>query len=154
MSGGVNKVILLGNLGREPEVRYTGQGKAVATLSLATSRRYKDRNGQQQEETDWHRVVAFGKAAEILRDMAHKGTSLYVEGRLQTRKWQDNNGQDRYTTEVVSLDFQLLDRYGRQGGGGGDDGRGNWDNRRPPEEPSGGLAGPVFDADFEDDIPF
>lgn len=105
----VNKVILLGNLGADPDVRYTPDGgTAICTLSLATSRRYKNRDGQFTEETEWHRVVLFGRTAEIARDYLKKGRSVYVEGRLRTRKWTDQNGNDRWTTEVVCENMQLL----------------------------------------------
>lgn len=160
-SGGVNKVILIGNLGRDPEMRYTGSGNAVANLSLATTRRYRDRDGQQQEETEWHRVVMFSRLAEIAGEYLRKGSQVYIEGRLQTRKWQDNNGQDRYTTEVVANEMQMLG-----GGGGGGRGGGSWDQSAPTEHDqtapaqgsgSGAASGggqPDFDQDFEDDIPF
>ena len=102
MARGVNKVILIGNLGDNPDVRFTPNGNAVANLSLATSESWKDRNtGEQKERTEWHRVVLFGKVAEIAGQYLHKGAKVYIEGKLQTRKWQDQQGQDRYTTEVV-----------------------------------------------------
>ncbi|MEF8793890.1 single-stranded DNA-binding protein [Thiohalorhabdus sp.] len=163
-SGGVNKVILIGNLGRDPEMRYTGSGNAVANLSLATTRRYRDRDGQQQEETEWHRVVMFSRLAEIAGEYLRKGSQCYIEGRLQTRKWQDNNGQDRYTTEVVANEMQMLGGGGGGGGRGG--GGGSWDQSAPSEfdqtapaqggDSGGGSGGgqPDFDQDFEDDIPF
>ncbi|HKJ70701.1 MAG TPA: single-stranded DNA-binding protein [Gammaproteobacteria bacterium] len=163
-SGGVNKVILVGNLGRDPEIRYTGSGNAVANLNLATTRRYRGRDGQQQEETEWHRVVMFSRLAEIAGEYLRKGSQCYIEGRLQTRKWQDNNGQDRYTTEVVANEMQMLGGGGGGGGRGG--GGGSWDQSAPTEldqsapAQSGGTGGgsgggqPDFDQDFEDDIPF
>lgn len=98
---GVNKVILVGNLGQDPEIRYTSDSKAIANLTLATSESWKDQQGQQQEKTEWHRVVVFGKLAEIVGEYLRKGSQVYFEGKLQTRKWQDQQGQDRYTTEVV-----------------------------------------------------
>ncbi|MFP4561513.1 MAG: single-stranded DNA-binding protein [Thiohalorhabdus sp.] len=158
-SGGVNKVILIGNLGRDPEIRYTTNGNAVANLSLATTRRYRGRDGQQQEETEWHRVVMFSRLAEIAGEYLRKGSQVYIEGRLQTRKWQDNNGQDRYTTEVVANEMQML---GGGGSGGGGRGGGSWDQSAPSDfdqtAPQGGGSGgggqPDFDQDFEDDIPF
>ena len=117
MARGVNKVILVGNLGNDPDVRFTPNGSAVANLSLATSESWKDRNtGQQQERTEWHRVVIFGKLAEIAQQYLRKGSKVYIEGKLQTRKWQGQDGQDRYTTEVVvdiTGQMQMLD--GRQG---------------------------------------
>ncbi len=122
MARGVNKVILIGNLGNDPDVRFTPNGSAVANLSLATSESWKDRNtGQQQEKTEWHRVVVFGKLAEIVQQYLRKGSKVYIEGKLQTRKWQGQDGQDRYTTEIVvdgfSGQLQMLD--GRQDGGMG-----------------------------------
>ena len=140
---GVNKVILVGNLGANPEMRFTQGGQAVANLRIATSERWTDRNGQKQETTEWHRVVVFGKQAEIVGQYLTKGRQVYIEGRLQTRQWQDQQGQKRYTTEVVAQRVQML-------GGRGE---------RPPEEM--GAAVPAEEgapADFgggpDDDIPF
>lgn len=175
---GINKVILVGNIGNEPEMRYMPNGNAVATVSLATSDAWKDKNtGEQQERTEWHRVVFFGKLAEIVGQYVHKGSKLYVEGRLQTRKWTDQQGVDRYSTEIVvdmGGTMQLLDS--RQGGDAG--------GYQPPQQPYqqqapagnqyGGQSAPAqqpmqqpqnrpqqqpqqpapnFD-DFDDDIPF
>ncbi|USE36007.1 single-stranded DNA-binding protein [Endozoicomonas sp. SCSIO W0465] len=118
MSRGVNKVILVGHVGQDPVVRYTPGGEAVANISLATSEKWKDRNGQPQERTEWHRIVTFGKLADIAQQLVRKGSKLYIEGKLQTRKWQDNHGQDRYTTEVVVTGFngqiQILDKLNEQ----------------------------------------
>ncbi|MCW8982679.1 MAG: single-stranded DNA-binding protein, partial [Gammaproteobacteria bacterium] len=109
MARGVNKVILVGNLGKDPEMRYTADSKAVANLTIATSEQWKDKNtGQNQEKTEWHRVVAFGRLAEIMGEYLKKGSQVYIEGKIQTRKWQDQQGQDRYTTEVVANDLQML----------------------------------------------
>lgn len=121
MARGINKVILIGNLGDDPDIRFTGQGAAVANLSLATSEAWKDKNtGQQQEKTEWHRVVIFGKLAEIAQQYLNKGSKIYIEGKLQTRKWQGQDGQDRYTTEVVVDPFngqlQMLDSAGGNSG--------------------------------------
>lgn len=116
---GVNKVILLGNLGKDPEVRYTPDGRAITNITLATSESWKDKSGDLQEKTEWHRVVFFGKLAEIAGEYLRKGSKVYIEGKLQTRKWQDANGQDRYTTEVVvdiSGTMQMLDSRGEGGG--------------------------------------
>ena len=114
MARGVNKVILIGNLGNDPDVRYTPAGAAVANLSIATSEVWNDKQtGQKQEKTEWHRVVFFGKSAELAQQYLYKGSKVFIEGKLQTRKWQDNSGQDRYTTEVVvngiNTQFQMLD---------------------------------------------
>ncbi|WNL42155.1 single-stranded DNA-binding protein [Halomonas sp. PAMB 3264] len=120
MARGINKVILIGNLGQDPEVRFTPSGTAVANLNLATSDTWTDRqSGQRQERTEWHRVVLFNKTAEIAQQYLKKGSKVYVEGRLQTRKWQDQNGQDRYSTEIVANDMQMLDSRGGDFQGGG-----------------------------------
>lgn len=120
MARGINKVILIGNLGQDPEVRFTPSGTAVANLSLATSDSWMDRQtGQRQERTEWHRVVMFNKLAEIAQQYLKKGSKLYVEGRIQTRKWQDQNGQDRYSTEIVANNMEMLDSRGSQGGAAG-----------------------------------
>ncbi|MDR5864348.1 single-stranded DNA-binding protein [Halomonas campisalis] len=117
MARGVNKVILIGNLGQDPEVRFSPSGTAVANLNLATTDTWTDRqSGQRQERTEWHRLVLFNKLAEIAQQYLKKGSKIYVEGRLQTRKWQGQDGQDRYTTEIVVNDMQMLDSRG----GGGD----------------------------------
>jgi single-strand DNA-binding protein len=152
MARGVNKVILVGNLGKDPEVRYSPNGNAVANITLATSEQWKDRNsGEQQEKTEWHRVVFFNRLAEIVGEYLKKGSQVYIEGKLQTRKWQGQDGQDRYTTEVVANEMQMLG--GRQGGGGGD----QWSSSKPasggqqnsPAAEGGGDIG-----DFDDDVPF
>lgn len=115
MARGINKVILIGNLGQDPEVRFSQGGTAVATLNIATSDSWLDRNsGQRQERTEWHRVILFKKTAEIAQQYLRKGAKVYIEGRLQTRKWQDQSGQDRYTTEIVANDMQMLDSVGQQ----------------------------------------
>jgi len=116
MARGINKVILIGNLGKDPEVRYMPNGQAVANVTLATSESWKDKNtGEQQERTEWHRVVFFRRLGEIAGEYLKKGSKIYVEGKLQTKKWQDNNGNDRYTTEIVANEMQMLDS---KGGGG------------------------------------
>lgn len=138
---GVNKVILIGNTGQDPELRYTGSGAAVANISLATTEKWKDRDsGDMQERTEWHRCVAFGRTAEIIGEYVTKGTPLYVEGKLQTRKWQDRDGNDRWTTEIVIREMQML-------GSRGDRQR---DDRPQQSEPQ--AAPPP--AEFDDDIPF
>jgi single-strand DNA-binding protein len=164
---GVNKVILIGNLGADPEVRYMPSGDAVANVRIATSDTWKDKNtGERQERTEWHNVVFFGKVAEIVKQYVHKGSKIYVEGKLRTRKWQGQDGQDRYTTEVVvdmNGTMQMLDS--RSGGGGGgssvafDDEPSYQSSRgggRPqsssPAPSSGGSSQGA--ADFDDDIPF
>lgn len=151
-SRGVNKVILVGNLGKDPEVRYTPDGRAIANITVATSEQWKDKNtGQPQEKTEWHRVVIFGKLAEIAGEYLRKGSQVYLEGKLQTRKWQDQSGADRYTTEVV-LDFngvmQMLG--GRQGGGEASFGQ----QQAPAAPKQQAPVAPPVDDDFDDDIPF
>ncbi len=151
----VNKVILIGNLGADPEVRYMPSGDAITNIRLATTDTWKDKNGEKQERTEWHRVAFFGKLAEIAGEYLKKGSQVYVEGRLQTRKWQDKDGQDRYTTEIVADRMQMLGGRGGAGGGGFEV------QDRPAASgggaPSGGAKpakkGGDFD-DFEDDIPF
>ena len=123
MARGVNKVILIGNLGQDPDVKYMPSGGAVANVTIATTDSWKDRqSGEQQERTEWHRVVFFNRLAEIVGEYLRKGSQVYVEGRLQTRKWQGQDGQDRYTTEIVANEMQMLG--GRGGGGGGNFGGG------------------------------
>ena len=110
MARGVNKVILIGNLGNDPDIRYTASGAAVANISLATTASWRDKeSGEQQERTEWHRVVFFSRLAEIVGEYLRKGSKVYIEGRLQTNKWQDKEGNDRYTTEIIAGDMQMLD---------------------------------------------
>ncbi len=145
---GVNKVILIGNLGQDPEVRYMPNGNAVANITLATSESWKDKNtGETQEKTEWHRVVFFRRLAEIVGEYLKKGSKVYVEGKLQTRKWQDNNGQDRYTTEIVADQMQMLDSRG---------GSAAFEGNRPAQQQqsSAPASAPAPDQGFDDDIPF
>lgn len=153
MARGVNKVILIGNLGADPETRFMPSGNAVVNVGVATSESWKDRNtGEPQERTEWHRVVFFGKIAEVVGQYLKKGSKIYVEGRLQTRKWQGQDGQDRYTTEVVVDQRGTMQMLDSRGGG-----------TAPYDEPAGGQPqrgggdSPPVDqppADFDDDIPF
>ena len=153
---GINKVILVGNLGAKPEIKYASNGNAISNLSVATSESWTDKStGQKQERTEWHRVSLFGKVAEIAGQYLDKGSKVYVEGKLQTRKWQDQNGQDRYTTEVVisgySGTLQMLDRR--------DDMNSNAASQQaqPQAQNSNQQAPaitPVASDEFEDDIPF
>ena len=165
MAGSVNKVILVGNLGADPEARSLGSGGEVVNLRLATTESWNDRDGQRQERTEWHRVVIFNEnLGKVAKQFARKGSKLYIEGQLQTRKWQDQSGQDKYSTEVVLQRFrgelQLLDR--REGGGGGGSGGGGWNEddagglgaksggaRAGASQPQGG-----FSDDLDDDVPF
>jgi len=149
MARGINKVILVGHLGKDPEVRYAPSGQAIANVTLATSEQWKDKNtGEKQERTEWHRVVFFSRLAEIAGEYLKKGSQVYVEGRLQTRKWQDKDGQDRYTTEIVANEMQML---GGRGGGGGEGY--SQDTSYSAPEPAGASSGGAAD-DFDDDIPF
>lgn len=148
MARGVNKVILIGRLGQDPEVRYMPSGGAVANVSLATSESWKDKeSGEQKEKTEWHRVIFFNRLGEIAGQYLKKGSQIYIEGRLQTRKWQDQSGQDRYSTEIVASEMQMLDSKGDGG------------ERSQPApsggQPSGGRQqAPAVDDDFDDSIPF
>lgn len=149
MARGVNKVILIGNLGKDPEVRYAPNGSAVANITIATSESWKDKNsGEKQEKTEWHRVVFFGKLAEIAGEYLKKGSQVFVEGRLQTRKWQDKDGKDRYTTEIVANELQML---GSRGGAGVPSDSFSQDVPYPEDKPS--SAGKMTD-ELDDDIPF
>lgn len=140
-SKGVNKVILIGNLGQEPELRSMPQGGEVCNLSIATSESWKDKSsGEAKEKTEWHRVVLFNRVAEIAAQYLGKGSKVYIEGRLQTRKWQDKDGNDRYTTEIVGSQLQMLDSKGSG-------------NQQREEEPSGYPEAPPA-GDIDDDIPF
>jgi single-strand DNA-binding protein len=146
--GSVNKVILVGNLGRDAELRYTPGGAAVATLNLATTEVFKDREGQKKEDTQWHRVILWGKTAESLQDYLTKGKQIYVEGKLQTRKWKDKDGNDKYTTEVRGDRVVLLS------GGGGGRGEGGGGGSRVADDPAQ-QAEPGGSVELtDDDIPF
>ncbi|MGQ0592293.1 MAG: single-stranded DNA-binding protein [Gammaproteobacteria bacterium] len=152
MARGINKVILVGNLGAEPEVRYMPSGQAVANVRLATSDSWRDKEtGENHDRTEWHRVVFFGKLAEIVKEYLHKGSQVYVEGRIRTNKWQDRDGHDRYTTEIVANDMQML---GSRGGG-----TAPMEHEPPPSgeaqipSPASG-SGSGGSSDLDDDIPF
>ena len=149
MARGVNKAIIVGTLGQDPEVRYTANGSAVANLSVATNETWKDRQtGEAQERTEWHRIVMFGKLAEIAQQYLKKGSLAYFEGRIQTRKWQDQSGNDRYSTEIVANEMQML---GGRGGGGGapmDSGGGGQQQSRPSQPETAPMD------DGFDDSPF
>jgi single-strand DNA-binding protein len=156
MARGVNKVIIVGNLGKDPETRYMPSGSAVTNLRIATTEAWKDKqSGEQQERTEWHAVAMFGRLAEIAAEYLRKGSQVYIEGKLRTRKWQDKEGKDRYTTEIVADEMQMLGSKGgggasagapaMAGGGAGAAGGGG----RAAVNDSGGPPG-----DFDDDIPF
>ncbi|MBE7562696.1 single-stranded DNA-binding protein [Acidithiobacillus sp. HP-6] len=142
---GVNKVIIMGRLGQDPEIRYTPAGKAVANLSIATSENFKDKDGNKVERTEWHRAVLFGRTAEVAGEYLRKGSMAYVEGRLQTRKWTDKEGQDRYTTEIVGDRLQLV--------GGKSDSQESGNSQASHKAPAENTPPPAED-DFDDDIPF
>ncbi len=165
MARGVNKVILVGNVGGDPETRYLPNGNAVTNITLATSDSWKDKQtGQLQERTEWHRVVFFGKVAEIAGEYLRKGSQVYVEGRLQTRKWQGQDGQDRYTTEIVVDMGGQMQLLGSRGGNADDAPRAPRPPREPqqqaarpsrpaPQQPPAQQPAPDYDS-FDDDIPF
>ena len=148
---GVNKVILIGSLGRDPEMKYTASGTAIANISVATSESWKDKQtGEKVQKTEWHRVVAFQRLAEIMGEYLKKGSPVYIEGKLQTRKWQDQNGQDRYTTEIVAGQMQMLgskpESSGQSSGSG---------FRSPAAQPANSAPAQTGENDFtDDDIPF
>jgi single-strand DNA-binding protein len=164
-SRGVNKVILIGNIGQNPEVRYTPAGSAITSISVATSETWKDKqSGQAQERTEWHRVVFFNRLAEIAGEYLRKGGKVYIEGSLRTRKWQDQQGQDRYTTEIVANEMQMLDGRGSNADTGSSSGNDYGAPSAGPRQASGPSSSPSraapasqpapdFDG-FDDDIPF
>jgi single-strand DNA-binding protein len=160
MSKGINKVILVGHLGQDPEIKHMPSGGAVANISVATTDQWKDKQtGEMRDRTEWHRVVFFNRLAEVVAEYLRKGSQVYVEGRLQTRKWQDQNGNDRYTTEIVASEMQMLGGRGGQSAGGdqsfggqqqgGGFGGGQQQAQRAPAQ-----AAPMPADDFDDDIPF
>jgi single-strand DNA-binding protein len=160
MARGVNKAILVGNVGLDPEVRYMPNGNAVTTLSLATSETWKDKQtGEKQERTEWHRVVCFNKLGEIAGEYIRKGSKLYVEGSIRTRKWQDQQGQDRYTTEIVASDIQMLDGKGSSASSSGYEEMATAEYAAPARAPVNQApkqqqtAQEAFD-ELDDDIPF
>ena len=155
MARGINKVILVGNLGQDPETRYMPSGGAVTNITLATNESWKDKQtGEQKDRTEWHKVAMFNRLAEIAAEYLRKGSQVYVEGKLRTRKWQDRDGNDRYTTEVIADEMQMLGGRGGGGGsfssGGGSNGGSGGGSNAPS---GGGQSAPPAD-DFDDDIPF
>lgn len=167
MARGINKVILVGNIGGDPETRYMPNGGAVTNITLATSESWKDKqSGQMNERTEWHRIVFFNRLAEIAGEYLRKGSKVYVEGALRTRKWQGQDGQDRYTTEIVASEMQMLDSRGGDNMGGGNYQQQGGYNQQPPQggaprqqqqaapqQQAPQQQPPAFD-DFDDDIPF
>jgi single-strand DNA-binding protein len=153
----LNKVILIGNLGKDPETRYMPNGEAVTNITIATTETWKDKAGEKQEKTEWHRITFYRRLAEIAGEYLKKGSQIYVEGRLETRKWQDKEGKDRYTTEVIASEMKMLGS--RAGMGGGDSSERDGPPSQGSSKPSGASSGAAkggaakFD-DFEDDIPF
>ena len=170
MARGINKVILVGNLGQDPDTKAMPSGMTVCNLRIATSESWKDKqSGEMKEQTEWHSVALFGRLAEVAGEYLRKGSQVYIEGRLRTRKWQDKNGQDRYTTEITANELQMLDTKGagggmgegggapRRGGGGGSGGGnygGGFDDDFNQSPPSGGGRGGASGPDLDDDIPF
>jgi single-strand DNA-binding protein len=157
MAGGVNKVILVGYLGAEPDMRYTPSGQGVCEMRVATSESWNDKNGQRQERTEWHRIVVWGKRAEVCSKYLSKGRQVYIEGRIQTRTYDDKDGNKRYITEIIAADVQFLGGGNREGGAGGAGKGGRTDDSPPPSDADfgggggysgGGGGGP------DDDIPF
>lgn len=154
MARGVNKAIIVGNLGNDPDMRYTAGGAAVANISVATAESWRDKeSGEQQERTEWHRVVAFGRLAEIIGEYLRKGSQVYIEGRIQTRKWQDKDGQDRWSTEIVANELQML--------GGKSGASANYESapqsqpqQSAPAPQAASSPAPAPADDFDDDIPF
>jgi single-strand DNA-binding protein len=152
MARGINKVILVGNLGADPDTRYMPSGKAVTNIRIATSESWKDRTtGDQQERTEWHTVVLFDKLGEIAAEYLRKGSQVYIEGSLRTRKWQDKEGKDRYSTEIVARDMQMLGGRGGAGASGSAEPR---PSRSAPAEDRGSTPPPADVGEFDDDIPF
>lgn len=161
MAGGVNKVILVGHLGADPDMRYTPSGQGVCELRIATSESWNDKNGQRQERTEWHRVVVWGKRAEVCSKYLAKGRQVFVEGRIQTRTYDDKEGNKKYITEIIAADVQFLGGGGKEGGGpggGGGGGRGKNDDGPPPGDGDfggyGGGGGGGGGGGPDDDIPF
>lgn len=142
----VNKAILIGNLGADPEIRYTQSGTQVATFRVATTERWKGQDGQMQENTEWHRVVAWGRLAEICGEYLNKGSKVYIEGRIQTRKWQDQDGNDKYTTEIVAREMKMLSPRGGESSGGSSYGGSSGAESFPEPPPGYGGTG--------EDVPF
>lgn len=174
-SRGVNKVILVGNLGQDPEVRYTPSGAAVTNLTIATSESWRDKQtGEQKERTEWHRVVMYARLAEIAGEYLRKGSKIYIEGRLQTRDWQDQSGQKRYTTEIIASELQMLDSRGQATPQNNNNWQGQGQNQAPqgqmaphmqqqqapatmPQNTPPAAPAPTYNEppmDFDDDIPF
>lgn len=160
MAGSLNKVTLIGNLGKDPEIRYTNDNRPIANLAIATSERWKDQSGQQQEKTEWHRIVVFGNLADVIQKYLKKGDQAYFEGKLQTRKWTDKDGQERYTTEIVvdrGGSMVMLGKGNGQGAGEAQSGDYNQDQSQQnyqPKQSSGGASPISEDAAFDDEIPF
>jgi single-strand DNA-binding protein len=153
MANGVNKVILVGNLGNDPEMRHTPSGAGVCEFRLATGESWNDKNGQRQERTEWHRIVVWGKMADICSKYLSKGRQVYVEGRLQTRTWDDKEGNKRYMTEVVANEIKFLGNK-EGGGGGGGSGRGGTGGGMDEPPPPSDFGGGSFGGGPDDDIPF
>ena len=150
MSEGLNKVMLLGNLGRDPELRFTQSGQAILNMRIATNESFTNRDGERQDRTEWHSVILWGKRGEALNKILSKGSQVFIEGRLQTRSWEDKEGKKRYSTEINAINLILVGSRGQGGGGGG--GGGGHDEPPPPSDDMGGGGGGGGAAD--DDIPF
>jgi len=154
MARGINKVIIVGNVGGDPETRYMPSGSAVTNLTVATNESWKDKQtGEQKERTEWHRVAMFNRLAEIAAEYLRKGSQVYIEGKLRTRKWQDKSGNDRYTTEIIADEMQMLGGRGGSGGGG-NFGGGNQGGSESGDQGGGNAPPQPGPDDFDDDIPF
>lgn len=162
MARGVNKAIVVGNLGKDPETRFMPNGNAVCEITVATSENWKDRDGNQQERTEWHRIVAYGRLAEIMGEYLRKGRQVYIEGRIQTEKWQDKEGRDRYTTKIIANEMQMLGGRDSMGGSGGESSFGGGRPAQSQQAPQSASQAASQSApasaqpvdDFDDDIPF
>ncbi len=159
-SRGLNKVMLIGNLGADPETRYTAGGAAITNVRIATSEQWKDKSsGENQERTEWHRIVFFGRLAEIAAEYLRKGSQIYVEGSIRTNKWQNKEGVDQYTTEIIASEMQMLGSRGGSGGSASSGAGNSYDQSAPSRAPNkapgkGAPAAPPPSDDFDDDIPF
>lgn len=158
MARGINKVIIVGNVGGDPETRYMPSGSAVTNLTIATNETWKDKQtGEKKERTEWHRVAMFNRLAEVAAEYLRKGSQVYIEGKIRTRKWKDKEGQDRYTTEIVADEMQMLGGRGGAGGsdfGGGSQGGGNQGGNQGGKQGGGNAPPQPGPDDFDDDIPF
>ena len=151
MARGLNKVMIIGNLGNDPEIKYAPSGTAIANFTVATTEGRKNKDGEWEDATEWHRIVMFGRQAEVCKDYLHKGSKVYIEGRLQTRSWEDQSGQRRYMTEINGNQMLMLDSKGEGGSGGGSGGGGGGSSKQRNSQPG---PPPDSGSDMDDDLPF